>query len=399
VDLSNNIVSDFEYHLAQSTRFKQMQIEVEKGEGIYLFDKNGKKYIDLMSGISVNNLGHRNPKIMEALKTQMDKHLHAMVYGELVQEEQVKLVKNLAEITPGKLDTTFLVNSGSEAIDGAIKLSRLYTNRTEIVSFKGSYHGSTLGAMALSGHEVFKRPFRPLMPDVRILEYNCFEDLDRITEKTAAVFVEPIQTASGMVMPEDGFLQAIRKKCDETGSLLVFDEIQTAFGRTGKMFASEYFNVVPDVLCLGKALGGGMPIGVFISTREIMNSLENGHPLLGHATTFGGHPLICAAANANTEVLKSEKYISEVQEKSKLFEDLLQHNLIKNIHGTGLLLGVELSDKAITKKFITKIIDEGIITYWFLFNENTFSINPPLIISEGEIRFACKKIIEVLDSL
>ncbi|MBT3424690.1 MAG: aspartate aminotransferase family protein [Bacteroidetes bacterium] len=394
-----NLFQSYKTHLAQTTNFAPVQLEIEKAEGIYLHDKEGKKYIDLISGVAVNNLGHRHPKIMDAIQKQLDKYLHIMVYGEFVQEETVKLAEKLASLLPTSLSSSFFVNSGSEAIEGAIKLAKLHSNRYEIISFKGSYHGSTQATLSLLGDEKFKNPFRPLAPLQKQLEFNNFEQIKEITSQTACVIIEPIQTASGMIMPKDNFLQSVREQCNKTGVLLIFDEIQTALGRTGKLFALDYFHVVPDILCLAKSLGGGLPIGAFISSPEIMNSLNNGHPLMGHATTFGGHPMVCATALATLEVLSSENYLKEIESKSLLFRKLLVHSKIKEIRGTGFLLAVDLGNAEITQKFVENVIPNGLITYWFLFDNTSFSIIPPLTITEEEIEESCAIILKTLDEI
>jgi len=386
-------------HLAQTTDFIPIQLEIENASGIYLFDKNGKEYIDLLSGVAVNNLGHKHPKIIDAIRKQTEKYLHLMVYGEFKQSETLKLASKLAELLPEKLNTSFFVNSGSEAIEGAIKLAKLYNGKSAIVSFKGSYHGSTLGTLNLLGDEKYKQPFRPLIPEFKQIQFNCPEQLDEITTETSCVIIEPIQTASGMILPENDFLKAVRKRCNETNTLLIFDEIQTAIGRTGNLFAFQGFGVQPDILCLAKSLGGGLPIGAFISSEKIMKSLDNGHPLIGHATTFGGHPLSCAAALAFLEVITTHNYLHEIESKSTLFKKLLVHPLIKKISGKGLMLGVELENAKLTKYFIEKAIENGLITYSFLFNDTAFSILPPLIITEKEIHTACQIILHTLDQI
>ncbi|MBL6963518.1 MAG: aspartate aminotransferase family protein [Bacteroidetes bacterium] len=389
----------FKYNLAQTTKFNAIQLEIEKAEGIYLYDKNGKKYTDLISGVAVNNLGHRHPKVIEVIQKQLDKYIYLMVYGEFVQKETVHLAEKLAALLPETLSTSYFVNSGSEAIEGALKLVKLHTKKHQVISFKGSYHGSTQATLSLLGEEKFKNPFRPLAPLQKQIEFNNPEQLGEINHQTACVIMEPIQTASGMIMPENKFLDKVRQRCDETGALLIFDEIQTALGRTGKLFAFETFGVIPDILCLAKSLGGGLPIGAFISSREIMNSLDNGHPLLGHASTFGGHPLVCATALATLDVLYTENYIKEIEAKSQLFRQLLVHPLINDICGTGFLLSVDLGNTGITKKFVELVIPNGIITYWFLFNDHSFSILPPLTITNEEIEESCAIILKTLDKL
>jgi len=389
----------FENHLAQSTSFLPIQLEIETAEGIYLYDRQGKKYIDLISGVAVNNLGHRHPAILEAIRIQSQKYLHLMVYGEFVQKETLLLAEKLASLLPPELSVSFFVNSGSEAIEGAIKTARLYTKRNEVISFQGSYHGSTLATLNLLGDEIYKRPFRPLVPGFKLLKFNDTNSLAHITEKTSCVIMETIQTASGMRVGELEFLIKVRNRCKETGALLILDEIQTALGRTGQMFSFETFRIKPDILCLAKSLGGGLPIGAFIASNTIMNALKNGHPLLGHATTFGGHPLSCAAALATLEVLIKENFISEIPEKEMLFRKLLQHKLIRKIEGKGFLLSVDLGEEKICKHFVERAIPNGIVTYWFLFNIQSFSIIPPLTISLEEIKVACELILKTLDEV
>ena len=389
----------FEKHLAQSSSFFATGLDIDYAEGIYIFDKKGKQYTDLISGVAVNNLGHRHPVIIEAIEKQLKRYLHLMVYGEFPQKESIELVAYLKDILPPELSVTFLVNSGSEAIEGAMKLSRLFTGRKEIISFKGSYHGSTLGALNLLGDEHYKRPFRPLIPFVRALVFNDMSQLNLITEQTACVIMEPVQTASGMVLAEEDFFKKLRQKCTETGTLLVFDEIQTALGRTGKLFAFQTFGIQPDVLCLAKSLGGGLPVGAFISSPQIMKALNNGHPLLGHATTFGGHPLCCATALATIKFLKESSIVREVLDKEALFRKHLRHKMIKKIDGRGLLLACDLGDERLCRQFVERAFAKGLITYWFLFNKNAFGILPPLIITKTEIEKACRIIIEILDEL
>jgi acetylornithine/succinyldiaminopimelate/putrescine aminotransferase len=382
-------------HLAQTTE-TPLALEIEKAEGIYLIDTSGKRYIDLISGVSVSNVGHRHPKVLSAIQNQIDKYLHLMVYGEYIQSPQVQLAKLLADNLPSNLSSVYFVNSGSEAIEGAMKLAKRFIGRTEIISFKNGYHGSTHGSLSIMGNEEFKNAFRPLLPDTRQIEYNNFNDLKQITNRTACVVVETIQGEAGVVLPQNNFLKILREHCTEAGALLVVDEIQCGFGRTGKLFAFEHYDFVPDILCLAKGMGGGMPIGAFISSKEIMNVLTN-NPILGHITTFGGHPVCCAAGLATLKILLEEKLIDEVEIKEKLFRELLKHPKIKSLNGKGLLLSIEFESFEQNKKIIDKCIEKGVITDWFLFNKHSMRIAPPLIITEKEIEFACQIMIECIE--
>lgn len=379
-------------HLAQTSE-TPLAIEIIKAEGIYLFDVSGKRYLDLISGISVSNVGHRHPKVITAIKDQVDKFMHLMVYGEYIQSPQVQLSKALSDVLPGNLSSVYFVNSGSEAIEGAMKLAKRFTGRTEIISFKNGYHGSTQGSLSIMGNEEFKNAFRPLLPDTKQIEYNNFENLKEITNRTACVIVETIQGEAGAIVPEKDFLKQLREHCNKVGVLLVADEIQCGFGRTGKLFAFEHYDFVPDILCLAKGMGGGMPIGAFIASKEIMNSFTN-NPILGHITTFGGHPVCCAASNATLGILLEEKLVERVEEKEKLFRELLKHPKIKSINGKGLLLALEFESYEQNKIIIDECIEKGVIVDWFLFNSNSMRIAPPLTISEEEIVFACKIILE-----
>jgi len=378
-------------HLAQTSE-TPLALEIEKAEGIYLVDVSGKRYIDLISGISVSNVGHRHPKVIAAIQNQLDKYLHLMVYGEYIQSPQVQLAKLLADHLPKSLSSVYFVNSGSEAIEGAMKLTKRFTGRTEIISFKNAYHGSTHGSLSIMGNEEFKNAFRPLLPDVRQIEYNNINDLKQITNRTAGVIIETIQGEAGAVIPQNDFLKHLRNRCTEAGAILVADEVQCGFGRTGKLFAFEHYNFIPDILCLAKGMGGGMPIGAFISSEEIMLSLSN-NPILGHITTFGGHPVCCAASSATLNVLLEEKLIEKVEQKEKLFRSLLQHPKIKSIHGKGLLLALEFESYEQNKLIIDRCIENGVITDWFLFNTNSMRIAPPLTITDEEITTACQIIL------
>lgn len=382
-------------HVAQTSDFP-LCLEIEKAEGMYMYDVEGKKYMDLISGISVSNLGHRHPNVINAVKEQLEKYTYLMVYGEFVQSPQVKLAKLLTDQLPTTLSSCFFVNSGSEANEGALKLAKRYTGRKEIISFKNAYHGSTQGCLSIIGNDDFKKPFEPLLPNITQIEFNNETDLLAITTKTACVIVEPIMGEAGVVAPKNDFLKKLRNKCAETGALLIFDEIQTGFGRTGKLFAFEHFGVVPDIVTLAKAMGGGFPIGAFISSNEIMGSLKT-NPILGHITTFGGHPVSCAAALANLQTLLNEKeLISSVPKKEQLFIELLKHPKIKEVRTFGLLIAIEFDSFETNKAIIDKCIENGVLTDWFLFNDKSLRIAPPLIISYEEISFACKVILEAI---
>ncbi len=391
-------------HIGQ-TSAAPLCLEIVKAEGCKLFDADGKEYIDLIGGISVCNVGHRHPKVIEAIKNQLDNYLHIMVYGELVQSPQVLYAKKLTAHLPASLNSVFFTASGTEATEGAMKLAKRYQNRTQIISFKNSYHGSTQGALSVMGSEYWQQAFRPLLPDVMQLHYNSFEDLENITERTACVIAETIQAEAGVLVPKDGWLKALRKKCDETGTLLVLDEIQCGFGRNGTLWAFEQFDVVPDILLLGKALGGGMPMGAFIADKKIMDSFTH-NPVLGHINTFGGHPVCCAAGLAAFEVLLDEKLIEGVKEKEAQFlslltkaSDGLEPSRRLTVRSRGLMMAVEFESFEVNKKVIDALIVEGVFTDWFLFAANCLRIVPPLVISQQEIRIACEKINTILNDL
>lgn len=385
----------FHNYLAQ-TSTTPLALEIEKAEGVYLYDVSGKRYMDLISGISVSNVGHRHPKVLAAIHDQLDKYMHLMVYGEYIQSPQVRLAKLITEHLPKDLDSVYFVNSGSEAVEGAMKLAKRYTGRTEIISFKNAYHGSTQGSLSIMGNEEFKNAFRPLLPDTRQIRFNDENDLKYITNKTAAVIVETIQGEAGAIVPQNNFLKQLRERCSKTGTLLIADEIQCGFGRTGKLFAFEHFGFTPDVLCIAKGMGGGMPIGAFVSSKEIMSSLTN-NPILGHITTFGGHPVCCAASEVTLKILLEDKLIESVLKKEQLFRTLLKHPKIKSIHGLGLLLAVEFESYEQNKAIIDKCIENGIITDWFLFNSHSMRIAPPLTITEEEIKSACGIILQSIE--
>ena len=377
----------FFQHIGQ-TSDSPIALEIEKAEGIYLYDKTGKSYIDLISGVSVSNVGHRNPAVVKAIKEQVDKYMHLMVYGEYIQSPQVQLAKLLTEQLPESLNSVYLVNSGSEANEGALKLAKRFTGRSEIVSFNKAYHGSTHGALSVLGEESFKNSFRPLLPDIRFLNFNAEAELEQITEKTACVIVETIQAEAGIILPENDFLRKLRKKCTETGALLIFDEVQVGFGRTGTMFAFEQYNAVPDIITFAKGLGGGMPIGAFVADKQMMDSFKT-NPILGHITTFGGHPVSAAAALASLKFILDNKIVEEVNRKGDLFRENLVHPEVKSIRGSGLFLAVELESFDKVLETLNKSIELGLVFDWFIFCDNHFRISPPLTISDKEIIKAC----------
>lgn len=385
----------FLQYLAQTTDFPLL-IEIEKAEGVYMYGPDGKKYLDLIAGIGVSNVGHRHPKVVEAIKAQLDQYMHLMVYGEYVQTPQSQLAKALVDTLPEALDNVYLVNSGSEAIEGAIKLAKRYTGRPNIISCVNAYHGSSHGALSVGGNEIFKRAYRPLLPGIEHIVYGGFADLEKINEETAAVIIETIQGEAGIMVACSTYFQALRKRCDETGTLLICDEIQCGFGRTGKFWAFEHFGIEPDVVCCAKGMGGGMPIGAFIAKKEVMKSFAN-NPLLGHITTFGGHPVSCAASLATIQILQEENLIDQVESKANLFKKLLVHPKIRSIRNKGLMMALEFESFEILKPIIDRAIDLGVITDWFLFCNDSMRIAPPLIITEEQIQDACKIILEAID--
>lgn len=378
-------------HVAQTSP-SPLAFEIAKAEGCLLYDVDGKEYIDLIGGISVANIGHRHHKVIEAIKKQLDAYLHVMVYGEFIESPQVQYAKLLAENLPSPLNSVYFTNSGAEAIEGAMKLAKRITNRTQIIAFKNSYHGSTQGALSIIGDEYWRNAFRPLLPDILHLEYNSIESLNEISERTACIVAETVQAEAGIIVPSKEWMQALRRKCTATGTLLVLDEIQAGFGRTGKLWGFETFEIIPDVLVLGKALGGGMPLGAFIAEKRLMNVFTE-NPVLGHITTFGGHPVCCAAGMAAMKVLLEEKIIDSVRTKEELFRSLLIHKKIRSIRSFGLWLAIEFDSFETSKKFIDACIVSGVMTDWFLFAANCMRISPPLMISKKEISEACEKIL------
>ena len=394
---SMNLRQLFLQHVAQ-TSMAPMALQIVHAEDCWLTDVDGKKYLDLIGGISVANIGHRHPDVIKAIKEQLDKYLHVMVYGEFVQSPQVLYAKALTEKLPCLLNSVYFTNSGAEAVEGAMKLAKRFTGRTEIIAFNKSYHGSTQGALSIIGDEYWRAAYRPLLPGITHLDYNHFDQLLRITEKTACVIAETVQAESGIISPMDGWLQALRLRCTEVGALLVLDEIQAGFGRTGKLWAFEHFDVVPDVLLLGKALGGGMPLGAFIADKKLMEGLAE-NPVLGHITTFGGHPVCCAAGLAAFEVLIKENLIGEVREKAALFQKLLQHPKIKSVHVFGLWMAVEFDSFETCKRIIDYCVEAGVVTDWFLFTAHSLRVSPPLTISRESIHEACAKILSACNKL
>ncbi len=386
---------DFIQKLGQTNQFPYL-IDVDRAEGIYIYDKSGKAYMDMISGVAVNNLGHGHPKIISAIKDQAEKHLHVMVYGEFIQDAPLAFAQKLTSLLPKQLNCVYAVNSGTEAIEASLKLVKRVTGRTELVSFRGSYHGSTHGSMSVSGNEVKKQAFRPLLPDVRFLQHNSIEDLTQITTKTAGVLIETVQGDAGVRVPSKEFLVALRQRCDEVGALLIFDEIQCGMGRTGTVFAFEKFNVVPDVLALGKALGGGLPIGAVVSSHENLWEFTY-NPMLGHITTFGGHPLVCASANAFLEVLTTEIDFIEVERLGELLASIIgQSEEIKEIRRSGMLFAFDMESFERVEKVVNACLEKGLISFWFLSHPYSFRLSPPLTISEEEIVKAGTLILEAI---
>ena len=391
----------FLQHVAQTSP-SPMLVEVERAEGSCFYTPEGKRYYDLVAGVSVSNVGHCNPVVVEAVQQQAARYMHVMVYGEFVEAPQVEYARRIAELLPDPLESVYFLNSGAEAVEGALKLAKRYTGRTELISFRRAYHGSTHGAMSMMGTpegEEWKAAFRPLLPDVQSLEFNDFEQLKRITTRTAAVLVEPVQGEAGVRLPREGFLEALRERCDEVGALLIFDEIQTGFGRTGEIFACVKYGVTPDIVCLAKALGGGMPLGAFVSSTEIMSTLSHS-PVLGHITTFGGHPVCCAAGLAALNYIEANDLHHKAEEKGAMFERLLaDHQQVLEIRRAGLLLAIELGVPDKLYRLMELFKEAGVMSDWFLYCDTAFRISPPLTISEAEIEECCQIIRRCLDEL
>ena len=386
---------EFFKYQAQTTQFAA-GFEVEKAVGTYIYGTDGRKYLDFVAGVSANTLGHSHPKIVNAIKEQAEKYLHVMVYGEYAQEKPVALCELMAESIPDPLEVAYLVNSGAEAIDGALKLAKRYTGREEIISMKDAYHGNTHGALSVSGNEYHKREFRPLLPMVNFIEFNNEQDFFKITEKTACVIAETIQGAAGFLMPSENYFRNLKKRCEEVGALLILDEIQPGFGRTGKLFAFEHYGIVPDILVMGKGMGGGVPVGAFMSSKKIMETLSHS-PKLGHITTFGGNPLIAASSYATLKEVLDSGLMNETDAKEKLFRDLLVHPKINNINGKGLMLAVNLGSPEFTIQIAKKCMEKGLIVFWQLYRNEYMRISPPLTITEAEIREGCAIILDALN--
>jgi len=372
-------------------------LEVEKAEGVYIYAPNGKKYLDMISGIAVSNLGHGNKNIIKAVQDQAQKYMHTMVYGEHIQSPQIEFAKKLTDLLPENLNSVFYVNSGSEAVEGAMKLSKRYTGRYEIIACRNGYHGNTHGSQSLMDNEYLSQAYRPFVPGIRFIEYDNIESLEFITKKTAAVITETIQGDIGIKIARQEFMQALREKCDETGSLLVFDEIQTGFGRTGKLFAFEHYNIIPDILLIAKAMGGGMPTGALIADRRLLQVFTN-NPILGYISTFGGHPVSLAAAVAALDELTEKNIINSIQKKEKLFLKYLKHSAIKEIRYKGLFFAVDLGDTDFVKRVINSAYENGVLMDWFLYNDSAFRLAPPLIIEEEEIKSACDIIVDAIEA-
>ncbi|WP_161891504.1 aspartate aminotransferase family protein [Pontibacter russatus] len=385
----------FLQHVAQTSDFPLM-LEVEKAEGVYMYGREGQRYLDLISGIGVSNVGHRHPRVLQAIYDQLDKYMHLMVYGEFVQAPQAQLAFALSQTLPPRLNNTYFLNSGAEAVEGALKLAKRHTGRTELISCYNAYHGSTQGALSLNGSESFKNAFRPLLPDVRHIRYNKVEDLLYITERTAAVLIETVQGEGGVRVPENNYLQQLRARCTQTGTLLILDEIQCGFGRTGTFWAFEQFGIEPDILVCAKGMGGGMPIGAFIAPQEMMAAFKT-DPILGHCTTFGGHPVSCAASLATLQVIQEERLTAGVARKAELFRQLLVHPRIREIRNCGLMMAAEFESFEVLKAVIDRAILNGVLTDWFLFCDNSMRIAPPLVITEEQIREACALILRSID--
>jgi len=385
----------FQNHLAQTSQ-TPLKLEIASASGVYLQGANGQQYLDLISGIGVSNIGHRHPRVISAIQEQMDHYLHLMVYGEYIQAPQVRLAQKLAATLPEKLDNVFLVNSGSEAVEGALKLAKRYTGRTKVVSCHNAYHGSSHGALSVGGNESLKQAYRPLLPAVEFMNFGNIEDLHCIDKQTAAVIVETVQGEAGVRIASKGYFDALREQCTNNGCLLILDEIQSGFGRTGKFWAFEHYDIVPDIIVCAKGMGGGMPIGAFISSRKIMHKLTH-DPVLGHITTFGGHPLCAAAALATINVIQEENLIPEVEKKASLFKRLLSNPRILEIRNCGLLMAVEFEDYRTLKPVIDKAIEYGVITDWFLFCDHSMRIAPPITIKNEQILEACKVIDQAIN--
>lgn len=385
----------FLLNTAQTSDSPRM-LEVERSEGVYLYSPGGQQYMDLVSGFAVSNIGHRHPKVLEAIKQQLDKYLHVTVYGEFVQAPQVELATELLKVLPENHGSVYFTNSGTEATEGAMKIAKKYTGRREIIAAKQAYHGSTQGALSLIGNSDYHQAYAPLLPEIEFIHYNQLEDLSKITNQTAAVILEAVQGEAGIRVPDTAYMQAVRKRCDEVGALLIFDEIQTGFGRTGKLFAYEHYGIAPDIILLAKGLGGGMPIGAFSAPKAVMDVIKD-NPMLGHITTFGGHPVSCAAALASLRLIQEEQLVAGVTAKSALFKRLLQHPKIKEIRGVGLMMCLQLDSFQQVEAVSKYALEQGVLVDWFLHCETAIRIAPPLTITEEQIHIACEALLAALD--
>ena len=387
--------NDFFTYQAQTTPHP-LALEVSHAKGSYIYDKAGNAHLDFVAGVSACSLGHGHPRVVEAIKAQVDQYMHVMVYGEYVQEPAVAYTKLLASLLPKNLSTTYLVNSGTEAMEGALKLARRHTGRSQIIAAKNAYHGNTMGSLSLMTYEERKGAFRPLIPDVGFIEFNSENDLEQITGRTAAVVLETIQGGAGFIVPQNGYLEKVRKRCDEVGALLILDEIQPGFGRTGKLFAFEHFNCVPDIMVIGKGMASGLPVGAFVASHELMSDLMD-QPKLGHITTFGGNPVIAAASLATLKEITETNLMDQTLEKEKLFRKLLQHPLIEEVRGKGLMLAAMMKNKEIANYVVLEAAKKGLILFWLLFEQRAVRISPPLTISMKEIEEGCDVILGILN--
>ena len=388
--------NDFLTYQAQTSPYP-LSIEIKKAKGSYIYDSNGKKYLDFVAGVSANSLGHQHPKVTKAIKKQLNSYTHVMVYGEFIQEQPLQLCKLLSQTLPNTY-SVYLTNSGTEACEGSLKLAKRFTKRYEIIAAHHSYHGNTQGSMSVSGAEVQNRAFRPLVPGTKFIHYNLVSDLKKITKNTAAVILETIQGGAGFIVPKNGYLKKVKQRCEEVGALLIVDEIQTGIGRTGKFWGFEHFKIIPDIIISGKGLGGGMPIGAFIAQKKLMDVLKE-HPTLGHITTFGGHPVIASAGVATVNTIQNSTLIEDTLEKEQLIRSLLKHPLIKEIRGKGLMLAVLVESPEIVAKIIHRCLANGLILFFLLFEGRAIRITPPLTISKKEISKGCKILLEILDEL
>ena len=395
--MSQTIRDFFFTHQAQTTA-QPIGLEIKKARGSYIIDKNNKKYLDFVAGVSACTLGHCHPKVIRAVRSQMRKYLHVMVYGEFVQNEPVQLVKLLADHLPKKLSCTYLTNSGTEGIEGALKLAKRATGRQNIIAANNAYHGNTQGAMSVMGYEERKRAYRPLIPGTSYIQFNDFDDIEKINTKTAAVILETVQGGAGFIVPSKDYMKAIRKQCDKVGALLILDEIQPGMGRTGKLFAFEHFDIVPDIFVTGKGLGGGFPVGAFCSSKELMDLLQD-KPILGHITTFGGHPVIAAACHATLQTLLKNDLMAQTLEKERFIREYLQHKGIEEIRGKGLMIALIMTSEELAKELVRIALERGLLLFFLLFEKRAVRITPPLTISKKELKKGCDIILHILDEI